>query len=292
MINSMTGFGRGEVTLECGTFSVEIKTVNHRYCEFSIRTPRSLAAFETQIKDMIKEKLSRGYVTYQLTWDTSENGSSQVVLNEEMIARYLELFATMKTKYGISGEPNIETFARLSDVFKTETQEFDEARLWEGVRQATDMALEALLVMRRREGDTLAADLNSRIDSMEEHMRQASVLGPERLKRLREDLRNKVLEAVAGEQLDENRLISEVTYYADKWDFSEEEVRFAHHLQAVRETISLGGVVGRKLNFQVQELNREANTVGSKANDAEIAQLMVGVKEELEKIREQVENIE
>ena len=127
---------------------------------------------------------------------------------------------------------------------------------------------------------------------MEQHMAQASEKGPERLKKLREDLRAKVMEAVAGEQVDENRLISEVTYYADKWDFSEEEVRFAHHIQAVRETIAKGGVVGRRLNFLVQELNREANTVGSKANDADIAQLMVGVKEELEKIREQVENIE
>jgi uncharacterized protein (TIGR00255 family) len=241
---------------------------------------------------MIKDKLSRGYVTYQLSWDTSENGSSQVVLNEEMIARYLELFGTMKSKYGLAGEPNIEMFTRLSDVFKTETQEFDEEQLLEGTRQATAMALDALMGMRRREGDTLAADLRGRLDTMEEHMRQASELGPERLKKLRDDLRNKVIEAVANEQVDENRLISEITYYADKWDFSEEEVRFAHHIRAVRETIAQGGVVGRKLNFLVQELNREANTVGSKANNSDIAQLMVGIKEELEKIREQVENIE
>ncbi len=292
MINSMTGFGRGEVTLECGTFTVEIKTVNHRYSDFSIRTPRTLALFEPKIKEMIKKRMSRGYVTYQLSWDTTENGSSQVVLNESMISRYLELFSAMKEKYNIAGEPSLEMFTRISDVFKTETQEFEEEQLWEGVSQATALAVDALLVMRRREGETLAADLNGRIDSMEQHMALASKKGPERLKKLKEDLLTKVRDAMESEQVDQDRLISEVTYYADKWDFCEEEVRFAHHINAVRETISSGGVVGRRLNFLVQELNRESNTVGSKANDAEIAQWMVSVKEELEKVREQVENIE
>ncbi len=288
----MTGFGRGEVTLKCGTFAVEIKTVNHRYSDFNIRTPRTLSSFEPRIKDAIKQKLSRGYVTCQVSWDTSENGSSQVVLNEEMILRYLELFGAMKEKFRIAGEPNLEMFTRISDVFKTETQQYDEQQLWEGVAQATALAVDALLEMRRREGAALAADLNSRIDAMEEHMALASKKGPERLTRLRENLLAKVRDAVADEPVDENRLISEITYYADKWDFSEEEVRFAHHLDAMRKTISKGGVVGRRLNFLVQELNREANTVGSKANDSEIAQLIVSVKEELEKVREQVENIE
>ncbi|MBW7996702.1 MAG: YicC family protein [Candidatus Glassbacteria bacterium] len=292
MINSMTGFGRGEITLECGTFAVEIKTVNHRYSDFNIRTPRSMSSFEPRIKEMIRKRLTRGYVTYQLSWDTSENGSSQVVLNEEMISRYLELFGRLKDKFGIGGEVSLEMITRLSDAFKTETQEFDEKQLWQGVQQATSLALDALTGMRASEGKTLADDLNARIDEMEKHMGQAAEKGPERLKKLRDDLRTKVLEAVGDEQVDENRLVSEVTYYADKWDFSEEDVRFAHHLSAMRETISKGGVVGRKLNFLVQELNREANTVGSKANDAEIAQLMVAVKEELEKVREQVENIE
>ncbi len=288
----MTGFGRGEVTLECGTFAVEIKTVNHRYSDFNIRTPRSLTSFEPRIRDMIKQRLARGYVTCQLSWDTSENSSSQVVLNEEMIQRYMDLFGEMKEKFNVTGEPNLEMFAKMSDVFKTETQEYDEEQLWEGVSQATTLAVDALLGMRQREGESLATDLNGRINAMEAHMARASEKGPERLKKLREELLAKVQDAVANEQVDENRLISEVTYYADKWDFSEEEVRFAHHLQTVRETISKGGVVGRKLNFLVQELNRESNTVGSKANDSEIAQLMVSVKEELEKMREQVENIE
>jgi uncharacterized protein (TIGR00255 family) len=292
MINSMTGFGRGEVTLDCGTFAVEIKTVNHRYSDFNIRTPRPMSSFEPRIKDMIKQRLTRGYVTYQLSWDTSESGSSQVVLNEEMIERYMELFGEMKSKFKIAGEPSLEMFTKMSDVFKIETQQYDEEQLWEGVSQATELAVEGLLSMRQREGKSLADDLNSRIDAMEKHMARASEKGPERLKKLREELLAKVRDAVSDEQVDENRLISEITYYADKWDFSEEEVRFAHHLDVVRETISKGGVVGRRLNFLVQELNRESNTVGSKANDSEIAQWMVSVKEELEKVREQVENIE
>jgi uncharacterized protein (TIGR00255 family) len=293
MINSMTGFGRGEVSTDSGTFAVEIKTVNHRYTDFNIRTPRAMSQFEPGIKDLLKERINRGYVTYQLSWDTTgENGASSLVLDEAAIRRYLELFSEIRTKYSVAGEPTLEMFSRLSDVFRTEAPDYDEEQLWDGVSRATAQALDALLAMRRKEGESLAADLNSRVDNMQQLMTMAAEKGPERLERLREDLRDKVEEAMAGEQVDESRLVSEVTYYADKWDFSEEVVRFDHHLEAVRDTISSGGVVGRRLNFLVQELNREANTVGSKANDAEIAQAMVSVKEELEKVREQVENIE
>ncbi|MFH1068370.1 MAG: YicC/YloC family endoribonuclease [Candidatus Glassbacteria bacterium] len=291
MISSMTGFGRGEAVVACGTFTVEIRTVNHRYIDFAIRTPRVFSVFEPAIKDLVKSKISRGYINYQLTWEAAEENTAHIVANDEVIRRYLDLFEKMGREYGIEGKPTVDTFSRLPDVFKSETVEYDESQLWQGVEQATSQALEALVVMRRREGNALAADLLERLDVMAAHMESACLGAPDRLKKLADALREKILAAVQN-TLDENRLMTEITYYADKWDFSEEDVRFRTHLGAMRETITAGGVVGRRLNFMLQELNREANTVGSKANDAEIAQLMVGVKEELERVREQVENIE
>ena len=291
MIASMTGFGRGEAGFEGGTFTVEIRSVNHRYADFSIRLPRTLSNFESRIKELIKNSLTRGYINYQLTWDREEKQPSQLTLNEEVIQRYLELFRGMQEEFGIEGKPTVETFSRLPDVFRQESQEWDEELLWAEVEKATAQALEKLVEMRLREGEALAADLLQRLDLMEKHMDSAKLKSPERLAKLDESLREK-LRAAVGNDLDENRLLTEITYYADKWDFSEEDVRFRSHLEAMRRTIEKGGVVGRRLNFLVQELNREVNTVASKANDAEIAQLMVSVKEEIEKVREQVENLE
>lgn len=291
MIASMTGFGRGEAAFEGGTFTVEIRSVNHRYADFAIRLPRTLSNFEPRIKELIKSRLNRGYINYQLTWDREEKQPAQLFLNEEVIHRYLDLFRGMNEEFGIEGKPSVETFSRLPDVFKQESQEWDEEQLWLEVEKATSLALDKLVAMRLLEGEALAADLLNRLDLMEKNMDSAKLRSPERLVKLEESLREKIRAAI-GNGLDENRLLTEITYYADKWDFSEEDVRFRAHLDAVRRTIKKGGAVGRRLNFLVQELNREVNTVASKANNAEIAQLMISVKEEIEKVREQVENLE
>jgi len=291
MLASMTGFGRGAVSFEGGTFTAEIRSVNHRYSDFAIRLPRTLSNFEPRIKESIKSRVARGYINYQLTWDREEKDQSQLSLNEDVIHRYMDLFRGMNQEFGIEGKPTVETFSRLPDVFRQESQEWDEEELWAWVEKATGLALEKLIEMRLREGETLAADMLQRLDLMEKHVDSANLRSPQRLAKLEESLREK-LRSLAGSDLDENRLLTEITYYADKWDFSEEDVRFRSHLNAMRQTINKGGVVGRRLNFLVQELNREVNTLASKANDAQIAQLMVSVKEEIEKVREQVENLE
>lgn len=270
---------------------MEIRSVNHRYSDFAIRLPRTLSNFEPRIKKLIKNRLTRGYINYQLIWDREEKEPAHLTLNEEVIRRYLDLFRGMNEEFGIEGKPTLETFSHLPDVFKQESQEWNEEDLWVGVEKATGQALDKLVEMRLFEGKALAADLLQRLDLMEKHMDSAKLKSPERLVKLEESLREKV-RAIIDNNLDENRLLTEITYYADKWDFSEEEVRFRSHLDAMCCTIKEGGVVGRKLNFLVQELNREVNTVASKANDAEIAQLMVSVKEEIERVREQVENLE
>ncbi|MBN2288989.1 MAG: YicC family protein [Candidatus Glassbacteria bacterium] len=292
MLTSMTGFGRAEANFEKGTFTVEIRSVNHRYADFSIRVPRVLSGLQDRIKELIKTRISRGYITYQLSWEQTGEGVETLSVNAEIIKRYQELFSRMKSDFGIQGEPTVDTFSRLSDIFTRESPDEDEDRLWSVAEQATNEALDRLLAMRRREGQALAVDIVERLDSMADHMKQAGLHEPDRLQKLESRLREKVIAAMGEDAVDENRLLAEITIYADKWDFSEEEVRFRSHLGAFRAGLEKGGAIGRKLHFLLQELNREVNTVASKANDAEIAQHMVACKEEIEKIREQVENIE
>ena len=292
MLTSMTGYGRAEITFEKGTFIVEIRSVNHRYADFSIRLPRTLAGFQDRIKELIKSRISRGYITYQLSWEQSGKSIETLSLDAEIIDRYQNLFQQMNRQFGIQGKPTVDTFSRLGDIFTRESPVEDEDKLWSVAGQATNQALECLLEMRQGEGRALAADILKRLEVISGRMEQAALRGPDRLKKLEERLHEKVSAALGEGAVDENRLIAEVTVYADKWDFSEEEVRFRSHLDAFRSEFEKGGVVGRKLHFLLQELNREVNTVASKANDAEIAQHMVACKEEIEKIREQVENIE
>ena len=292
MLTSMTGYGRAEITFEKGTFIVEIRSVNHRYADFSIRLPRTLAGFQDRIKELIKSRISRGYITYQLSWEQSGKSIETLSLDAEIIDRYQNLFQQMNRQFGIQGKPTVDTFSRLGDIFTRESPVEDEDKLWSVAGQATNQALECLLEMRQGEGRALAVDILKRLEVISGRMEQAALRGPDRLKKLEERLHEKVSAALSEGAVDENRLIAEVTVYADKWDFSEEEVRFRSHLDAFRSEFEKGGVVGRKLHFLLQELNREVNTVASKANDAEIAQHMVACKEEIEKIREQVENIE
>jgi len=292
MVASMTGYGRAEASWDGGEFTVEIRSLNHRFTDFSIRLPKTIAGFEARIKELLKKKIQRGYISYQLTWDRGKKAPAALMLNEEVISHYQELFKRMNEEFGIEGTPTVDTYSRLPDIFTAELEPEDEEELWKPVEQATSQALDALLEMRRVEGDVLAADILKRLEIMEEHMRKAKLRAPERLVNLETRLREKLSSLFAEEDMDENRILAEITFYADKWDFSEEEVRFRSHLEAMRETIRRGGPVGRRLSFLTQELNREVNTVASKANDAEIAQLMVAIKEEIEKVREQVENLE
>jgi uncharacterized protein (TIGR00255 family) len=292
MIASMTGFGRAEESFENGSLIVEIRSVNHRFIDFSIRLPRSLADFEIRIKELIKRKIQRGYVTYQLTWGKEQDDNDSLVLNEAKIHRYQELFRRMKDEFGIEGSASVDTFIHLSDVFKAEIEPEDQEKIWPAVEKATLQALEALFDMRHREGEVLSADIVKRLENMADCMKKANLRAPERLEKLGGRLREKIRTALDNDAVDENRMITEITIYADRWDFSEEDVRFRSHLEAMRQDLQAGGAVGRKLSFMLQELNREVNTIASKANDSEIAQIMVTIKEEIEKVREQVENIE
>ena len=293
MILSMTGFGRADTAFEGGTFTVEVRSVNHRFTDISIRMPRALNNLESLVRDMVKARVQRGSVSVNVNWErTEESGGRLPSLNETMVLRYRELFRRMN-ELGVAGEPGVDTFSRLPEVFSFESNEVAEEQIRPVLEAALGEALDRLVEMRQREGAALTADILSRLDSMAGVMDEISRQGPERLTRLTARLREKVNAALEGvAEADPSRLAQEVTIYADKWDFSEEEVRFKTHLEALRKTLIQGGAVGRRLNFLLQELNREVNTVGSKANDAAIAQLAVGLKEELERIREQVENME
>ena len=292
MLRSMTGFGTAEVEYEGGKFTVEMKSVNHRFIDFSIRLPKRLASLEQSIKDKLKKTLDRGYITCQVNWEQNSSGPANIQINHDVLTRYKELMQKMSVEYRIDGVPTVDTFANLSEVFTRENIEEDLDELWPHLESALDAALNDMVQMRVREGVILANDILDRLENMQQCMNQANLKAPERLKNLEQRLRDKVVEAFNSDAVDEQRLIAEITIYADKWDFTEEVVRFESHIKAIRETVHSGATVGRKLNFLMQELNREVNTVASKANDAEIAQWMVSCKEEIEKIREQVENIE
>lgn len=292
MILSMTGFGRADTTFDGGTFTVEARSVNHRFTDISIRMPRALNNLEALVRDMVKARVQRGSISVNVNWERSESGDRLPSLNETMVLRYRELFKRMN-ELGVAGEPCVDTFSRLPEIFSFESNEVAEEQIRPVLEAAMSEALDRLVEMRQREGAALTADILSRLDAMAGVMDEISRQGPERLTRLTARLREKVNAALDGvTEADPSRLAQEVTIYADKWDFCEEEVRFKTHLEALRKTLIQGGAVGRKLNFLLQELNREVNTVGSKANDAAIAQLAVGLKEELERIREQVENME
>ncbi len=292
MILSMTGFGRADTTFEGGTFTVEVRSVNHRFTDISIRMPRSLNNLESLVRETIKARVQRGSVSVNVNWERSEDSDRLPTLNEPLLLRYRELFRRM-AQLGVEGEPGLDTYSRLPEIFSLQAREVDEQEAKPVLEAALNEALDRLVEMRAREGDNLAADILARLDSMSAVMDEIAVQGPQRLERLSARLREKVTAALEGvAEPDPARLVQEITIYADKWDISEEQVRFRSHLEALRQALAQGGAVGRRLNFLIQELNREVNTVGSKANDASIAQLVVGLKEELERIREQVENME
>ncbi|MCE5270749.1 YicC family protein [bacterium] len=292
MILSMTGFGRADTTFEGGTFTVEVRSVNHRFTDISIRLPRALNNLESLVRETIKARVQRGSVSVNVNWERAEDSDRLPTLNEPLLLRYRQILQRM-SQLGVEGEPNLDTLCRLPEIFSLQAREVDEQAARPVLEAALNEALDRLVEMRGREGDNLAADILARLGSMSAVMDEIAVQGPQRLERLTARLREKVTAALEGvAEPDPARLVQEITIYADKWDISEEQVRFRSHLEALRQALSQGGAVGRRLNFLIQELNREVNTVGSKANDASIAQLVVGLKEELERIREQVENME
>lgn len=292
MIKSMTGFGRMEIQDESHKFTIELKTVNHRYLDISVRLPRQLGFFDTSVRNYLKKHLLRGKVDVYIYY---EDYSAQKVLlkyNQELAKQYLDYFGRMERELGVSNDITLSSLARLPEVFVMEEQGKDEDSLWKLLEQGLAKAVEGVTAARELEGAHLKEDILHKLASLEEKVAVIESRSPQLLAAYRERLEEKVRELAQDNQIEDSRIAAEVVLYADKICSDEETVRLKSHIQNMAQVLEEEGGVGRKLDFLAQEMNRESNTILSKANDLEISNIAIELKTEIEKIREQIQNIE
>jgi uncharacterized protein (TIGR00255 family) len=294
MISSMTGFGRGQASGIDHLAVVEIKTVNSRFCEVSIRAPRELTEREPALQRIVKSELSRGRVTLNVQLDRSSTTLGQLTVDEEAARTYRELLSRVARAAALPDEPvTLTHLMQFQDILVAEQEVAqDSEALWETVREALDQALVGLRQMRLTEGGALEKELTQRAQGIARRLVEVRELAPKRIPAARARLRDRLADLIKEGRLDPDRIEQEMALTADRLDITEECVRLDAHLEAFSDALGSDGPVGRKLNFLSQEINREVNTIGSKANDAQIAQIVIGMKEDLEKIREQIENVE
>ncbi|MFQ5536371.1 MAG: YicC/YloC family endoribonuclease [Gemmatimonadota bacterium] len=291
----MTGFGDAEADAPVGRLRLEIRTVNHRFLNTSVKTPPGFDRFEQHIVAAIKERISRGHVSAFLSLDRSAaRDSGAAGLDLDRARRYRDALQALQDEFDLPGAVDLATLARFGEIFR-EPEPGSAADLEpELFLDLTREALAGVVALREAEGERLRADLAGRLDALAGHLEEIRVRAPQRLVAERDRLREAVRELTEQVEVDEDRLAREVAYLADRWDISEEMVRFGSHMELFREALSAPPEepVGKRLGFLVQEMLREVNTMGSKANDAAIAQAVVAMKEEIERLREQVENVE
>ena len=297
MIRSMTGFGESETPMEGGVLRVSIKTVNHRYLNTSLRTPPGFDRFEHEVPKWLKPSIRRGHASISVTWEQDDSEAEQTLpeLDHARAERYVFLIRELCDRHGLDGAIDAHAVLRMPDVLKAPEANAGVRELdAEGFRGSVLEAAKQVVALRVAEGARLQADLEERLSALEMELDRIREIAPRRLVAERDRLRAQIRELVESEDVDEERLGREVAYLAERWDINEELVRMASHIQLFRDTLAQEGVepVGKRLSFVVQEMHREVNTIGSKANDADITKASVNMKEEIEKLREQVENVE
>lgn len=292
MIKSMTGFGRCEVTEGNRKYTVEMKSVNHRYLDVNIKMPKSLNFFESTIRALLKEYMERGKVDLYITFEDFSEEKYSLKYNEELAGQYLNHLNAMAEKFGLDNDIRVSTLSRYPDVFTMEQVEVNEQELWAGLEKAIRGAAEQFVESRIKEGENLKTDLCRKLDNMLTYVDFIEERSPVIMKDYRERLESKVRELLGDKQMDDARIATEVTIFADKICVDEETVRLRSHIKSTKETLEAGGSIGRKLDFIAQEMNREANTILSKANSLEISDTGINLKTDIEKVREQIQNIE
>ena len=292
MLRSMTGFGRGEDTIGGRHIVFEIKSVNHKYFEFNSRIPRGYLFLEDKLKAYIQGKISRGKVDVFLQIETLEETDVQVLVNHSLASAYVTALQELKERYQLPDEPSLALLSKYSDIFSVHKAPEDEDAVWEAVRQVADQAIASFLKMREAEGARLKADILEKAGEIVALVDQVERHTPETVEHYRERLKAKIEELLQDNRFDEQRVLTEVAIFADKVAVDEETVRLRSHFQQLQRLVDSDGPVGRKIDFLVQEMNREANTIGSKSVNSQIAYLVVGIKALIEKIREQVQNVE
>ena len=293
MIKSMTGFGRCEAADEERKFTVEMKGVNHRYLDANIRMPKKLNFFESAIRSLLKESVHRGKVDIFITYEDFSESQVSLKYNETLAAEYLEKFKMMEEKFSLENDIRVSTLSRYPEVLTMEEKMDDEEELWKGLKKALDGAIAQFVQTRTVEGENLKKDLIAKLDGMLELVGQIEERAPKIIAEYREKLEGKVKELLEDTQIDKGRIASEIVIFADKICTDEEVVRLRSHVEHMKATLqSDDNGIGRKLDFIAQEMNREANTILSKANDLETSNIGIELKTEIEKVREQIQNIE
>ena len=292
MIKSMTGFGRSELVEEDRKITVEMKSVNHRYLDVNIKMPKKLNFFEAAIRNELKDYIQRGKVDIFITYEDYTESNICVKYNKEVAAEYMKYLEQMAQDFSLDNDVRVSALSRYPEVLSMEEQTIDEEELWQMLSKAIGNAAEGFVTTRIKEGENLKEDLLAKLDGMLSHVEYITARSPEIIAQYRQKLEDKVKELLDDAQIDESRLLTEVTIFADKVCVDEELVRLKSHIETMRENLIQGGSIGRKLDFIAQEMNREANTILSKANDLEISNRAIELKTEIEKVREQIQNIE
>lgn len=291
-IKSMTGFGRCEVADGTRKITVEMKSVNHRYLDISIKIPKKLSFFETAIRGELKEYIQRGKVDVFITYEDTAESNLCVKYNRELAAEYMKYLWQMSEDFSLDNDVRVSTLSRYPEVLTMEEQTVDEEALWHFLAKAVHGAAESFVETRVREGENIRDDLLAKLSGMLASVEFIEHRSPQIIQDYKQKLRDKVRELLEDTQIDEGRLLTEVTIFADKVCVDEELVRLRSHITITRDCLTEGGSVGRKLDFLAQEMNREANTILSKTTDLEISNRAIELKTEIEKIREQIQNIE
>lgn len=292
MVKSMTGFGHCEVAENQRKITVEMKSVNHRYLDLNIKMPKKLNFFEAAIRSFLKDYVQRGKVDVYISYEDQSEDTMTVKYNSALAAEYLKHLDAMASEFQLENDVRVSALSRYPEVLTMEEQSLDEEELWSLLEQALKGASEQFVDTRSREGQHLHADLMEKLVHLEENVAKVEARSPEILEEYRKKLMDKVTELLGDKQIDEARIATELVIFSDKMCTDEETVRLKSHIETMRKTLCMDESVGRKLDFIAQEMNREANTILSKANDLTVSNIAIDLKTEIEKVREQIQNIE
>lgn len=292
MIKSMTGYGRCQQLADGMNITVEIKSVNHRYFEFSSKLPRSYGFLDEKLKSFFMGKLTRGKMECYVQIETVEEPDTIISVNHPLVKGYLDAYKELSETYGLENNIKVSDISRVSDIFSIRKQAADEDKIWAAVQTVAEEALNGFVSMREREGVRLRDDVLSRLETILVNVAYIEERSPETVKEYNEKLLGRLRELLADAHIEEQRILTEAAIFADKIAVAEETVRLRSHISQMRTFLDSSEAVGKKMDFLIQEFNREANTIGSKAQDVEIARRVVAIKAEIEKIREQIQNIE
>ena len=292
MIKSMTGFGRAEQIIDGRDIIVEIRSVNHRYYEFSARVPRAYGYIEEKLKSFLNGRISRGKVEVSVSIAAVEAADTLIEINKAVAKGYVDALRSVGEELGLADDLTLSQLVRLPDIFTVRKTADDEEQIWNSVRTVADEAVSKFVAMREAEGLKMKEDVLERADIIERLVDEVDRLSPISAENYRSKLYSRLCEVLADKNIDEQRIVTEAAIFADKTAVAEETVRLKSHIRQLRDMLALDEPVGRKLDFLIQEFNREANTIGSKAQDIAVTKIVVDLKSEIEKIREQIQNIE